>query len=84
VLKALAKNLPEINPAVVLGTGATQIKQVFTAEQVPIIEGAYMTGLKAVFAITVAAYGTATLVGVFGSWKKLHAGQLKEAAGGAA
>jgi hypothetical protein len=43
-----------------------------------------MVGLKAVFAITVAAYGVATVTGFFGSWKKINGHELKKAAGGAA
>jgi ABC-type proline/glycine betaine transport system permease subunit len=68
----------------VLGVGATQIHQEFTSAQVPVVLGAYMVGLKAVFAITTAAYGISTLVGAFGSWKRLDGEEIKKAAGGAA
>jgi hypothetical protein len=84
LIQTLAATLPEIDTAVVLGTGATQIRDFFTASQVLIIIDAYMVGLKAVFAITTAAFGVATIVGFFGSWKKLHGEELKKAAGGAA
>jgi hypothetical protein len=43
-----------------------------------------MVGLKAVFAVTTAAYGVSTLVGLFGDWKRLDAEEIKRAAGGAA
>ncbi|KAJ9656120.1 hypothetical protein H2198_005176 [Neophaeococcomyces mojaviensis] len=84
LIKTLAIKLPEINPAVVLGTGATQIREAFTAAQVPLVIDAYVVGLKAVFAITVAAYGVSTIVGFFGSWEKLHNNDLKKATTGAA
>lgn len=84
VIAQLLKNLPEINPAMVLGVGATQIRQEFTDAQVPIVLDAYMVGLKAVFAITTAAYGISTIVGAFGSWKRLNEEEIKKAAGGAA
>ncbi|KAJ5318489.1 hypothetical protein N7476_004909 [Penicillium atrosanguineum] len=84
LIQTLAINLPEIDTAVVLGTGATQIREFFTASQVSVIIDAYMVGLKAVFAITTAAFGVATIVGFFGSWKKLHGDELKKATGGAA
>jgi hypothetical protein len=84
LIQTLAVKLPEINTAVVLGTGATQIREFFTASQVSVIIDAYMVGLKAVFAITTAAFGVATVIGFFGSWKKLHRDELKKAAGGAA
>lgn len=67
-----------------LGTGATRIREAFTATQVPLVIEAYMAGLKAVFAITIAAFGVATIVGSLGSWKRLDAGDLKKATSGAA
>ncbi|KAI4848168.1 MFS general substrate transporter [Aureobasidium sp. EXF-8845] len=84
VLAQIVKNLPGIDPAVVLGVGATQIREVFTSAQVPVVLDAYMVGLKAVFAITTAAYGVSTLVGAFGDWKRLNEEEIKKAAGGAA
>ncbi|KAJ6010258.1 hypothetical protein N7499_004340 [Penicillium canescens] len=84
LIETLAIKLPEIDPAVAIGTGATQIREAFTASQVSVIIDAYMVGLKAVFAITIAAFGVATVIGFFGSWKKLHGDELKKAAGGAA
>ncbi|KAH0350262.1 MFS general substrate transporter, partial [Aureobasidium melanogenum] len=83
VIKQLVKSLPGINPVMVLGIGATQIRQEFTVSQVPIVLDAYMVGLKAVFAITTAAYGVSTIVGFFGSWKRLNEEEIKKAAGGA-
>ncbi|KAJ5871570.1 uncharacterized protein N7529_003923 [Penicillium soppii] len=84
LIATLAKTLPEIDPAVVIGTGATQIREAFTASQVSIIIDAYMIGLKAVFGISIAAFGVATVVGCFGSWKKLHGDDLKKTNGGVA
>jgi hypothetical protein len=48
-----------------------------------ILDG-YMVGLKAVFAVMIAAYGISTLVSVFGSWERLDEAKLKAAAGGVA
>lgn len=84
MIKELAARLPEVNPGMVLAIGATQIRQAFPAEQVPVILDAYMVGLEAVFAAMVAAYGVSTLVSVFGSWERLDEEKLKAAAGGAA
>jgi hypothetical protein len=53
-------------------------------KQMPLVIDAYMTGLKAVFATAVAAFGVATLVGFFGSWKKLHSEDMEKAAAGVA
>jgi hypothetical protein len=72
LIKTLAEKLPDINPMVALETGATQIRTAFPAAQVPLVIDAYMVGLKAVFAVTVAAFGLSTFIGFFGNWKKLH------------
>ncbi|KAJ5836531.1 Major facilitator superfamily domain general substrate transporter [Penicillium robsamsonii] len=84
LIETVTRKLPELDPVVVIGTGATQVREVFTAPQVSAIIDAYMVGLKAVFAVTVAAYGVATVAGLFGSWKKINGDELKKAAGGAA
>ncbi|OJJ77955.1 hypothetical protein ASPBRDRAFT_191217 [Aspergillus brasiliensis CBS 101740] len=84
LINYLRKNLPEVNPEIALGTGATEIRKVFTAAQIPVVIDAYVTGLQAVWAIMIAACGIATLLGFLGSWKRLNAEKLKEAAGGAA
>jgi hypothetical protein len=84
VIKELVKRLPEINPEMVLGTGATRIRQSFSPSQVPIVLDAYMVGLKAVFAIMIAAYGVSTILALFGSWERLNEEKTKKAAGGAA
>ncbi|KAF2431298.1 hypothetical protein EJ08DRAFT_587576 [Tothia fuscella] len=84
LIKQIALTLPEIDPVAALGIGAGQIRSAFTPEQVPMVVEAYMAGLKAVFAITVAAFGTATLVGALGSWRRLNGKDLEKVTGGAA
>ena len=84
VLKQLAIDLPDVDPAVALGTGATQIRDAFTASQVPFVLDAYVSGLKAVFAITITAFGISTIVGCFGSWERLNAEKVQKATTGAA
>jgi len=68
----------------VLGIGATQIRVAFTASQIPAVLDAYMSGLRAVFAIAVGAYGLATLIGMLGDWRKVDAKELQKASGGGA
>ncbi|KAK9417339.1 putative efflux pump antibiotic resistance protein [Seiridium unicorne] len=83
IIRTAASTASGINPALLLATGATQIRTVFTSAQVPGVVAAYMTGIKVVFAITIGASGFASLFSLCGSWKKLHAEDLKNTGGGA-
>ena len=65
----------------VLGTGATQIRNAFTADEVPGIVLAYMAGIKVTFAITVALAGASALFSLYVPWKKLNVDKIQ---GGAA
>ncbi|KAF2800322.1 MFS general substrate transporter [Melanomma pulvis-pyrius CBS 109.77] len=77
----LAKLAPEVNPQIVIGTGATQIRHAFPANQVPAIVLAYMAGIKVTFALVVGLVGFTCLLAVFVPRKRLHAGAQQ---GGAA
>lgn len=66
-----------------VATGATQIRAVFTADQVPGILVAYMAGIKVALAISIGATGVAFLVSLFSSWKTLNM-EAHKGAGGAA
>lgn len=84
MISKLASTAPDINPATVLATGASQIRSAFTAAQVPLVVDAYMAGLRVVFAISIGTFGMAFLLGCFAGMKKLHAEDLKKVGGGAA
>lgn len=72
-----------IDTTLLLGTGATQIRTVFNSTEIPAVIASYMAGIKVVFAITVGAAGFASLFSLLGSWKKLHAEDMKNAGGAA-
>lgn len=71
MIKELATSAPEVNPVLVIATGATQIGDAFP-DQVDGILQAYMAGLKATFAILLGTVGFAALLTVFSPWKRLH------------
>ncbi len=83
MISRLAVSAPEVNPLVLLGTGATQIREMFPAEQVPGILVAYMAGIKTTMAIAVGAVGVAFVVSLFSNFKRMNTEKVK-AAGGAA
>lgn len=79
----LATSAPDINPLMVLGTGATQIRAVFPAEQIPGILVAYMAGIKTALAIAVGAAGVAFVISLFSNFKRLNTEALKTGAAAA-
>ena len=81
LMTELGKTLPEVNPQMVIGTGATQIRHVFPADQVPAIVLAYMAGIKVTLALVVGLVGFTCLIVVFVPRKRLNAEALKEAGG---
>lgn len=82
LIQALRSSAPELDSATVLATGATQIRTAFTAEQVPKVVNAYMTGLKVVFAITAATFTFSALVAMCSSWGKLMPQEVEKNDGG--
>jgi hypothetical protein len=72
---------PDVDQLTLILTGATEIRQSFPIDQQPdVIEG-YMTGLKVVFAMCIAATGIATFVGLATRWTRLE--QEQRSTGGA-
>lgn len=71
IISTLAVTAPEISAEALIATGATQIRTMFSPEQVPLIVAAYMAGLKLAFAITLAFVGAAVLFTLCAKWKKL-------------
>ncbi|KAK3901419.1 putative HC-toxin efflux carrier TOXA [Staphylotrichum tortipilum] len=79
----LATSAPDVDPLVLLATGATQIRTVFPPELVPGIIVAYMAGIKTALAIAVGAVGVAFVVSLFSNFKKLNTDSLKNGGGAA-
>ncbi|KAK0652359.1 major facilitator superfamily domain-containing protein [Cercophora newfieldiana] len=72
-INTLLINLPAgVDRLTIIGTGATAIRHVFPADQVPGILVAYMAGIKTTFAITIAGVGAAFVVSLFSSWRRLN------------
>lgn len=62
MINTLPITAPGVDPATVIATGATQIRSMFPADQVPGILMAYMDGVKVALAIPIGATGVAFLV----------------------
>ncbi|RFU31415.1 hypothetical protein B7463_g4900, partial [Scytalidium lignicola] len=73
LVKVLTHSAPDVNPLILLGTGASDLRKVFSAEQLPGILEAYMRGLKISFAIGLAATGVAlVIITFFQRWNRLN------------
>ena len=59
LLATLPKTAPEVDPAKVILTGATELHNVFSPDVLPGILEAYMVGIKAAFAVAIAFCGFA-------------------------
>jgi hypothetical protein len=81
MLNTLPRYAPDVDPLMVIGTGATQIRHVFPADQVTGIVLAYMAGLKVAFALALALAGVSVVVAALVPWKKLNTAAIQ---GGAA
>ncbi|KIW20704.1 hypothetical protein PV08_01281 [Exophiala spinifera] len=84
LISTLRSTAPGVDPGLVLVTGATEIRRVFTPAQVPGIVAAYMQGLKSVFAIGTGTFGAAFLASMCAPWTRLHPDDLENIEGGAA
>jgi len=68
-----------VDPTLVLGTGATELRDLFSAEQMPGILVAYMAGIKVAFAYTVGSIGVAVFIGMLMPWGRLNREAVKGA-----
>lgn len=83
LVKVLPHSAPGVDPATVVFTGATELRKVFSADQVPGVLVAYMRGLKISFAIGLASTGVAfIIITLFQRWNRLNTAAI--AGGGAA
>lgn len=80
MLKVLPLDAPNVNPAQVLTTGASDLRRVFNADQIPGIISAYMEGLRIPFAICIACACLSFIVSFAPRWESIK-GRVKKDAG---
>ena len=71
LLKTLTSNAPNIDPAKVLGTGASEIQRVFSGADLSAALDAYMVGIKAVFAFSIAGAAFTAVLTLAVPFKKM-------------
>lgn len=62
---------PGVSPSLVIATGATDLRDVFTAEQLSGVLEAYMDGLKVTFLLSIVLGGVTVIISLFPKWVSL-------------
>lgn len=81
LVQKLPETAPNVNPQLVAAVGATDLRKVFSPEDIPGILRAYMDGLKTAFILAIALGGVSVVISLFPRWINLKG---KAVAGGAA
>lgn len=63
--------VPGVSPALVLATGATELRAVFSPEQLPGIVHAYMDGVKLTFMLAIVFAGVTLPISLFAKWQNV-------------
>jgi hypothetical protein len=80
MLHTLTRSYPAINAGQVINTGASEIQHVFQGEDLAAVLDAYMVGIKAVFAFSLATSALTVLIAMVVPFCKLrdHAAEKTE------
>ncbi|KAH8835025.1 major facilitator superfamily-domain-containing protein [Flagelloscypha sp. PMI_526] len=70
LIVTLRATSPGIDPGIVIATGAAELRTAFTAEQLPGVLEAYMSGLKIAFIIPIGAACAGLLISLLNCWGK--------------
>ena len=71
LLKEVAIRVPDVSPGLVLATGATELRKVFTPEQLPGILDANMAGVRVPIAIAIACSVVVVLLSPAARWENI-------------
>ncbi|MBE3048439.1 hypothetical protein IMZ48_39240 [Candidatus Bathyarchaeota archaeon] len=81
IVRKLASTAPSVDPALVTGTGATDVHRLFSGAELDGVVRAYAWGIRVVFAITIAACGLTVPFSLCNTWANVNA---KKPSGGGA
>jgi len=81
MLKEIVVRVPDVNPGLIIATGASELRTVFTPEQLPGILDTYMEGLRVPFAIAIACACVTVILSFAPRWENIKVNAA--AAGGA-
>src|SRR5271155_3381188 len=73
LIQEVPEKVPGVNPSLVITTGATDLRKVFSAAQLPGILSAYIDGLRVAFSIGLAVACVAFILSFTPRWESLKA-----------
>ncbi|KAH7177126.1 major facilitator superfamily domain-containing protein [Dactylonectria macrodidyma] len=76
MLKEMREVAPQVSQSQLVQTGATEIRQVFDENIIPLVIRTYMEGLKDAFTLVIAATGVAFAVSLGTRWSRLKTNNL--------
>ncbi|KAH7114718.1 major facilitator superfamily domain-containing protein [Dactylonectria estremocensis] len=76
MLKEMREMAPQVSQSQLVQTGATEIRQVFDENIIPLVIRTYMEGLKDAFTLVIAATGVAFAVSLGTRWSRLKTNNL--------
>ncbi|EED17904.1 efflux pump antibiotic resistance protein, putative [Talaromyces stipitatus ATCC 10500] len=71
-INKIIKTASSIDRTKIVAAGATQLREVFNAEELPMVLDGYMAGIRAAFTIAIGMMGFAFFASLLSSWKNLH------------
>ncbi|KAI4819857.1 putative major facilitator superfamily transporter [Aureobasidium sp. EXF-8845] len=71
LVKDIIKNAPGVNPAAVISAGATHVREVVSAAELPGVLAAYSNAVTTAFIVPIATSGLAFIVSLFIEWKSI-------------
>lgn len=86
LIQTVPKLVPGVDPGLVVATGATELRKVFTSSELPGIIASYMAGLKDAYALGIALAGIAVIVSAVATvidWRRLGEHEKKQMGGAA-
>ena len=61
-----------MDPLQVIGTGATDVRTVFSPADIPFILRAYVSGIQTAFIVAIALAGACTIIAFGAKWQRLQ------------
>ncbi|KAI1768480.1 efflux pump antibiotic resistance protein [Hypoxylon sp. FL1150] len=83
MVRRIKTSEPSVDPSMLVATGASELRRVFSEEQIPGILIAYMDGIKASLALGIVAAGLAFIVSLWFPWKRIDPEASRGASGAA-